>query len=213
MDQQPASQPSEQPTAEPPESSASPGKPWWRLLSRSWTQKQLDLVISAVASAVCAVIGIAKIPWWGLLVATAFIAAVAVCAAHAINARTKELKASWWRTSFLLTLLLLVSGFIYHQWLDPATQAPKTYKLVVNGTNSNTIPLFGEAGGEPLTIESGPLNNRGLNGGQQVEVDCWVIGRDGQRWVQYQRFGGTWYAPQVFLHPPAGLRQPDIPHC
>lgn len=106
---QPTSEPSQKPAADLPESSTSPGKSRWRLSSPSWTQAQLDVLvgaISAAAAAIGAVVGVAQIPWWGLLLATAVIAAIAICAIHAINAQTPEMKAWWWRTSFLVALLL-----------------------------------------------------------------------------------------------------------
>jgi phosphatidylglycerophosphate synthase len=214
--EQPASQPSEPPVADLPESSSSPGKPRRWLPSHSWTQTQLDVLvvaISAAAAAIGAVLGVAQIPWWGLLLATAVTAAIAICATHAINAKAPEMKARWWRTSFLATLALLVGGYVYHQWLDPVTQVPKTYQLVVDGDDTNVIPLFGEAGGDPQTLETGQLGQRGLIGGQTYEFDCWLTGRGGAVWLQYRRFGRTWYAPGAALHPPAGLRPPDIPHC
>jgi hypothetical protein len=170
-------------------------------------------MIATTAAAIGAVIGVAELSRVGLLLVSAEIAAIAACVTIALSARTATMKAWWWRTSLLVALLLPLGISAYHQWLDPATRVPETYQLVANGGNANFIPLFGEAGGVPQTIETGPLQQNALIGGQTYEFDCWVIGRDGAQWLKYRRFGHIWYAPQAKLHPPAGLPDPKVPHC
>jgi hypothetical protein len=169
--------------------------------------------IGVVATAIIAVVGTAHISWPWLLAISTAIAAIATCASLALSARTARAKVLGWQLALGFALFLLLGSFVYHVWGDPATRVPKTYELVANGGNANVIPLFGEAGGPPQTLETGTLGQNGLIGGQTYEFDCWVIGRDGAQWLRYRRFGHTWYAPRADLHPPVGLPEPKVPHC
>jgi hypothetical protein len=53
----------------------------------------------------------------------------------------------------------------------------------------------------------------GLIGGQSYGFDCWTIGRDGNEWLRYERFGQSWWALRFMLHPPYGESEPPLPHC
>ena len=222
MEQSP-SQPDETPLAGEPASkpvpvgaATSPEKRRRRPPSSVWTKARRSAIVGAVgvaAAAIAEVLGIAHLPWFWLLLEGGLIAAIAFCTAQALSARTVALKTWWWRTDLLVALLLLLGVFGYHHLLDPTTRGPRTYQFVANGTEVNVIPLFGEAGGAPQTIETGSLGQNGLIGGQTYEFDCWVIGSDSAEWLKYRRFGQTWYAPRGYLHWPVGVAQPNLPHC
>jgi hypothetical protein len=110
----------------------------------------------------------------------------------------------------ILLLTAIVGAFGYHKFFDPSTRVPQAYELVVNGTEADVIPLYGEAGGAEQTLATGVA---GQNGGQNYRFDCWTIGRDGAEWLRYERSGQTWWAPRADLHPAFGEPQPSVPHC
>jgi hypothetical protein len=118
----------------------------------------------------------------------------------------------WWRASAILMLVAITLAFAYHKSLDPALQR-RTYHFVVNGSELNYIPLYGEAGGQPQNLATGAAGQNALIGGQTYSFDCWIFDRNGAKWLRYERFGQSWWAPRRELHPPFGQSEPPLPHC
>jgi hypothetical protein len=170
-------------------------------------------IIAIVVAGISGAAGVANIPWLWILLMSAEFAAIAVCVTHAMTVRTLAAKVAWWKASLIVSLVLPLGAFVYHEGFDPAERVPRTYQFVVNGDETEVVGLFGEAGGEPQLIQTGAAGENGLIGGQAYEFDCWTIGRDGSEWLRYQRFGRTWWAPRSTLHPPTGVRQREVPHC
>ncbi|MER5504197.1 hypothetical protein ABT052_02595 [Streptomyces sp. NPDC002766] len=144
----------------------------------------------------------------------AVLAGLGICIDHAVMAAQSDEQVHWWRLSLAVALVLPVGSFVYHQWFDPSEQTPQTYQFVVNGSDVDVIPLYGEAGGKPQTLATGEAGQNGLIGGETYSFDCWVeVGKDQRVWLRYHRFGGVWWAPRDQLHPPAGVRQSEMPRC
>ncbi len=187
-----------------------------RVQASAWRAIRPEIPAAIIAIAVAGIsgaAGVANIPWLWILLMSAEFAAIAVCVTHAITVRTLAAKVAWWKASLIVSLVLPLGAFVYHEWFDPAERVPRTYQFVVNGDETQVVELFGEAGGEPQLIQTGAGGANGLIGGQAYEFDCWTIGRDGLEWLRYQRFGRTWWAPRSRLHAPVGVRQGEVPHC
>jgi hypothetical protein len=93
-----------------------------------WAAIGWDVMVVAVpiiASAVGAVIGVAHIPWLALLLATAAVAAVAVCIERALKARQPAERSRWFAIGLVAALLLPLGAWTYHQWFDPAARVPR----------------------------------------------------------------------------------------
>jgi hypothetical protein len=203
------------PDAEPqtPEPAPTPDPP----TPSVWRRVRRDVAAAIVGAAVAgigAAVGVAHISWFWLLAMCALLAGLGISIDHAMRAPEADVKALWWRMSTAVALMIPIGGFVYHEAFDPSMQTPETYQFVANGGDVNIIPLYGEAGGNPQTIETGGLGQNGLIGGQTYEFDCWVsVGKNPQIWLRYHRFGGLWWAPRDDLHSPAGLQQAQVPHC
>lgn len=173
----------------------------------------IGLVTAAVAG-VSGIIGLTHLPWPILAVLSAAAGAVGFTVSQAIASRKAADSARWWwSASTLILVLLCIGAFTYHKSFDPATQSPRTYQFVVDGDQTKFIPLYGEAGGPAQFLATGNAGQNGLIGGQAYNFDCWATGLDHQTWLRYERFGQTWWAPRVLLHPPAGENDPPVPHC
>jgi hypothetical protein len=146
-------------------------------------------------------------------VGCAELAAIGLCITHAVREGRLETQVWWWRLGLMISLLLPVGTFAYHQWLDPSARVPRTYQMVVNGTQIQVVPLFGEVGGEPQNLETGAYGQNGLIGGQTYEFECSSRGRDGAEWFRYHRFGRIWWAPRANLHTPTSTHEPEVPPC
>jgi transposase-like protein len=183
---------------------------------RRWRTVSADLravIIAAIAAGATAVVGVAHIPWLALLLASTGVAAVAGCVTRAIEETKLVAKVRWLQVSVALSLLFPAGAWAYHDWWDPATHIVPTYPLVVNGDEVHVVALYGEAGGEPQIIATGPGGQNGLIGGQTYNFECTTVGRDGAVWLRYHRFGQVWWAQRAALHVPAGTPAPQIPHC
>lgn len=171
-------------------------------------------LVTAAAAGVSGIIGLTDLPWPMLAALSAAAGAVGFTVSQAIASRkTADTARWWWSASTLILLLLCIGAFTYHKGFDPATHGPRTYQFVVDGNETNFIPLYGEAGGPAQLLATGDAGQNGLIGGQAYNFDCWATGLDHQTWLRYERFGQTWWAPRVLLHPPAGENQPPVPHC
>jgi hypothetical protein len=171
-------------------------------------------LVTAAAAGASGIIGLTHLPWLALGLLSAAAGAVGFTVSQAIGSRNVADTARWWWSiSTLSVLLLCVGAFTYHKAFDPATHRPRVYQFVVNGNDSNFIPLYGEAGGPPQQLATGDAGQNGLIGGQTYNFNCWAIGRGGAEWLRYERFGQTWWAPQALLHLPTGESQPHILHC
>ncbi len=139
---------------------------------------------------------------------------VACAVTQAVQTRQEPTLARvWWIISTAIALALPVGALIYHVYFDPANHSQKTYQFVVNGNQDRIIDLYGEAGGPAQTLATGAGGQQGLIGGQSYGFDCWTIGRDGNEWLRYERFGQSWWALRFMLHPPYGESEPPLPHC
>jgi hypothetical protein len=162
-------------------------------------------VVAVAAAGVSQLVGFTHLPLLALILLSAAVAAVAFTMTQAIMSRGFADSARlWWSVSTVLVVALAAVAFTYHKLLDPATHAARTYQFIVNGNDVNCIPLFGEAGGQPATLETGGLCQYGLIGDLTYSFDCWKIGLDGAEWLRYERFGQTWWAPRKYIHPPSG---------
>jgi hypothetical protein len=168
---------------------------------------------TGAATGVGGIIGLAHLPWWALALLTAAAGAVGFTVGQAITSHDPADTARWWAISTLVILLVCAGAFTYHKSFDPLTHRAQTYQFVVNGNESNFIPLYGEAGGLEQSLATGNAGQNGLIGGQTYNFDCWTTGRDGAKWFRYERFGQTWWAPSALLHLPAGENQTGMPHC
>jgi hypothetical protein len=171
-------------------------------------------LVTAAAAGASGIIGLTHLPWLALALLSAAAGGVGFTVSQAIVSRkAADTARRWWSISTLAILLLCVVAFAYHKALDPATYRPQAYQFVVDGNDSNFIPLYGEAGGPPQQLATGDAGQNGLIGGQSYNFNCWAIGRDGAEWLRYERSGQTWWAPRALLHLPTGESQPQIPHC
>ena len=168
---------------------------------------------AGVTAGVSGIIGITHLPWWALALLTAAAGAVGFTVGQAIMSREPVDTARSWAISTLVILLASAGAFTYHKFFDPLTHRAQTYQFVVNGNESNFIPLYGEAGGLEQSLATGYAGQNGLIGGQTYNFDCWTIGRNGAKWFRYERFGQTWWAPSALLHSPAGETQAGMPRC
>jgi hypothetical protein len=165
-------------------------------------------VISISAAAISQVAGLTDLPVLALALAAAAVAGIAAAVTQAVASRDRPATARrWWSVSTVLLLAAIVGAYGYHKLLDPSNRIPRKYELVVNGTEFDVIPLYGEAGGAAQSLATGVTGQDGLVGGQGYSFDCWTIGSDGAEWLRYERFGQTWWAP------PFGESQPLVPHC
>ena len=176
-----------------------------------------DLAVGAVAAALAGVtglVGLTHLPWPALLLLSMTIGAAAFTITQAIaSGKDADKSLRWWSISTVMLLVAAAGAFAYHKLWDPATQGHGTYEFVVNGTEVDVIPLFGEAGGPEQMLATGAAGQNGLIGGQSYPFDCWTVGVGGQEWLRYERFSQTWWAPRKYLHPPFGESEPPVPHC
>jgi hypothetical protein len=170
--------------------------------------------ISVSAAAVGQVAGLMDLPLPVLALAAAAVAGIAATVSQAAGSRDDPATArQWWSASTVLLLVATAGAFGYHRFLDPSNRVPRAYEFVVNGTEVNVIPLYGEAGGAEQILATGEMGQNGLIGGQTYSFNCWTIGLDSAEWPRYERFGQVWWAPRADLHPPFGESQPPVPHC
>lgn len=176
-----------------------------------------DLAVGVVAAALAGVtslLGLTHLPLSALLVLSVTVGAVTSIVTQAIMSGKDASKSlRWWSISTVLLLVATAGAFAYHKLWDPATRGRATYEFVVNGTEVDGIPLYGEAGGPEQLIATGTAGQNGLIGGESYSFDCWTVGIDGQEWLRYERFGHAWWAPRKYLHPPVGESEPAVPHC
>jgi hypothetical protein len=185
--------------------------------SKSRTVLIADLgvgIVAAVGAGVSSVVGLTHMPWLVLLLLSAVLGGLGFTLTQAIGSRRNVYAALlWWRVSTLTILLLLVGAYTYHRLLDPANAAPRSYQFVVDGGQAEYIPLYGEPGGPAESLETGSAGQKGLIGGESYGFDCWTTARNGTKWLRYERYGQTWWAPRFALHPPFGEHHPPVPHC
>jgi transposase-like protein len=181
----------------------------WKTISRDVGIGAIAAVLTGVTQAV----GVAHLPWPALLALGTELGAIGAVITHAVQAQSIDVKLAWWRAAVPIVLLLPLGTVAYHEWFDPSTHVPRSYELVVNGNETNIIPLIGEPGGQPQLIATGSLGQNGLVGGQTYGFDCWVETSDRSQWVQYHRFDHLWWAPRSELHVPVGYPAPEIPPC
>jgi hypothetical protein len=182
---------------------------------RSRTAKAVSLAAAAIAvggAIASGFVGVAHLPLFAIIFVSSFVALVAWFISEGIQSiKNGESSWHWWLASTAALLLIIVSAFVYHKTLDPARIHHK-YEFVVNGNGFNVISLYGEAGGPKVTLANGD-GQSGLIGGESYGFDCQITGPDGARWLRYERFKHTWWAPRRFVHVPYGERQPSVPHC
>lgn len=171
-------------------------------------------LVAAATAGVSGIVGVEDLPWPMLGLLCAATGGLAFMVSQAIALRKEVATARrWWSMSTMALVILCTAAFVYHKYFDPSTHSPHTYQFVVNGTQVDYIPLYGEAGGSEQSLATGTAGQNGLTGGQTYDFDCWVIGLDNAEWLRYERFGQTWWAPRALLHLPIGQSQPPIPHC
>lgn len=171
-------------------------------------------IVAAVGAAVSSVVGLTHLPWLVLLLLSGIVGGLGFMVTQAIGSKG-DVDASllWWRLSTLTVLLLLVGAYTYHRLLDPANATHHSYQFVVDGNQANYVSLYGEPGGAAESLATGSFGQNGLIGGESYSFDCWTTARDGTKWLRYERYGQTWWAPRALLHPSFGERNPSVPHC
>jgi len=169
-------------------------------------------VIAASAAGISAVAGLAHLPWSLILFLCAEIGALSIFVTHAATANTAQLSARYWCISFMLSLILPAGAFGYHAWFDPA-RVQHRVSLIANGTEVNVGYLYGEPGGQPQILETGPLGQNGFIGGQSCEFECIVTISDGEQWLRFPRGSRVWWAPRKFFHSPVGVTPEEIRRC
>lgn len=127
-----------------------------------------DLAVRAVAAAVSGVsglIGIGHLPWPALVLLSVSVGAGAFTVTQAITAREIANPAvRWWSLSTAILLLVVAGAVSYHKLWDPATHGSRLFPFVVNGSELDVIPLYGEAAGPPQLLATGAAGENGLIG-------------------------------------------------
>lgn len=170
-------------------------------------------LVAAAAAGVSGIIGLTHLPLWALALLCAAAGAVGFAMSQAIISQNTADTARWWSISTLAVLAVCAGSFTYHKVFDTAIHPHQVYQFVVNGNDSNFIPLYGEAGGPEQYLATGTAGQNGLIGGQTYNFDCWTMGLDGAKWLRYERFGQTWWAANALVHSPPGEAKHTIPHC
>ena len=107
--------------------------------------------------------------------------------------------------ALLVAVIAIVMQFI------ASVEPMKTFALTVKTDKPEQagiafVPLFGEPGGAPLVVETGPLGKNGLFSGQTYDIfECSVTLPDGSQWLRYHRkqsADGTFWAPRTLLKTP-----------
>jgi hypothetical protein len=182
------------------------------LSKREIAQGIAGAALAAVCAAIAGIIGITHLPWGALAGLSAAVAAIGFTLPQAVASKDKPEGLTWWRTTSVVLVLLCAAIPIYHFELDPVTHQ-STYQFVVNGDQTNVIPLYGEPGGSAQTLETGVAGQNGLIGGQTYDFDCYANTSDGAEWLRYERFGQIWWAPRAYVHVSTGTTQAPVPHC
>ncbi|GAB3987790.1 hypothetical protein GCM10029978_107960 [Actinoallomurus acanthiterrae] len=171
-----------------------------------WTHKDLAVLgVGIASSGVAAVVGIAKVPWFIMLLAGSAITCVAALITRALDARTlrKKVNALW--LALAIASSIPFGAFAYHQWLDPSKEDQGDHALLANGRDPQFIRPADSPGGPP------GYSHSAIIGGTTVWVHCFVKLPSAGVWYWLANDGG--WMSQVDVQTMPGMPSPHIPRC
>jgi hypothetical protein len=176
---------------------------------RSFLAGHAEIVVvtlGIIFSGVGAVAGGAHVDWYWLSALGAVLTAIGAFITRAIERPEAGAKIFSLSIGLSLSLLLLLSIFLYHTYLDPATDAPEPVELLV--VVPSDVPVIypqGQPGGRDQFAYP-PLTN-----GSHVYVDCQLTASDGTRW--YRLTENHSFVPSETLRAVDGLTRGSVPRC
>lgn len=162
--------------------------------------------IGIVLSGVLTVLGVAHIAWGWLFAAGCAVTAVAALATHGLQARKARDRARSFGSALVISSLIPVVAFGYHEWWDPSRTGPSSYQVIVDGGELDIFYPYDEPGGSQGGYVYAPVRSQGT-----ISLNCYVSLPSSGLWFNIQSTGG--WIPRDAVHAIPGTPFPTPPHC
>ena len=174
---------------------------------RGWLRGKgrVALCIAVGVSGVSAVVGVAHLTWFWLLLGSCAITAIATLAALAVEGPEKDRVHNLW-AALAVACLIPVTAFFYHEWWDPSRTAPASFQAVVDGSGSAEIfyPYNEPGGTQGYAYQAIPV-------GTTISLSCSVSLPRSGLWFRIAGNGG--WVPHDGVRAIPGISFPDPPPC
>jgi hypothetical protein len=151
------------------------------------------------------VLGVAHIAWGWLFAAGCAITAVAALATHGLQARKARDRARSYGSALVISSLISVVAFGYHEWWDPSRAGPSSYKVIVD-VEGNVFQPYNKAGGSQRGFVYPTVLAQST-----IPLDCYVVLPSSGLWFRIQGNGG--WIPRDEVEAIPGIPFPMPPHC
>lgn len=134
------------------------------------------------------------------------VAVLVVIAEKALVADSDATRARLLAAGMTLSVLISVGAYAYHMCFDPATNAPKTYTLFLQGEETQGLRPAGRPGGPSLVLSSVRLF-----GANSYEFSCFAKDPSGNDWLRLANY--NLWVPRRYFSPVTTSDSPKIPRC